>query len=345
MASPAPVHLTWRRLKTVPSKGASATESTLNNAGQLVMLAPIAGDPGTPAYVWRSTNGLNYKTSKIPNGEVPAYFLRAGADLVALDHSQGLNGETLWRSTDGASWKGQKGGLPGDRIVNGAGSSAGGVIVAGFSDHAPRAWTSQDGKTWVQGDLPFTGEAFEASPNWASVSPGGVWAVATYGRGSAQGPLLWASADGATWQSVPLPVDKASYPLITSLTSTPAGLLMIIAEYPSGGVTSTFWTSSDGITWQQVHEVASEVGVVSSAVATASGATPGLVAIAKDLLLLSADGTAWTEQPLPPLDEGAYVATASVMTDGTVVVQSSKPNPDDPFGHLPGSIYVGSVAP
>ena len=160
------------------------------------------------------------------------------------------------------------------------------------------------------------------------------------------GPLLWTSGDGATWQTGPLPVDKASYPLITSLTSTPAGLLMIIAEYASGGApTSTFWASSDGLTWQQVHEVAGEVGVVSSAVATASGATPGVVAFAAERMLSSADGTVWTEQPLPPLGEGEYVSTASVMADGTVVVQSAKPNPNDPFGHLPGSIYVGTVAP
>jgi hypothetical protein len=343
--SNAPSLLTWQRVTKLPSKGAAATASTLSATGQVVMLAPLAGFPGTPAYVWRSTNGLTYKTSKIPNGEVPAYLLRAGADLVAIDHSQGPNGETLWRSSDGVTWKAQKGGLPGNRVVNGAGSSAGGVIVAGMSDNAPRTWISQDGKTWVQGDLPFTGSAYDASPNYAAVSPSGAWVAGTYGRGSSAGALLWASSDGATWQAVPLPVDKADYPLITSLSATPTGLLMVLAEYQSGGVTSTLWTSSDGLTWQQVHEVAGEVGFVSSAAATASGTAPGVVAFTADGMLVSPDGATWTEQPLPPLDKGAYVLTSVVMADGTVVVSSAKPNPDDPFSRLPGSLYVGTLAP
>jgi hypothetical protein len=334
--------LAWQRLDKLPVKKTGVRTSVTDEAGNVVLLA-VTVENGTPAYTWRSADGRKYKSGEIPNGDVPDFLLRAGDDILAVDRSAGPNGTQVWRSSDDIKWKAQKQGLPGAPTIGGAGSSSAGVVLAGMNDQVPSAWTSIDGRTWARADLPFSGQPYDAYPNFAAVSPAGLWVAGTYGRGTSVGPLLWTSTDGTTWQAATLPVDATDH-LIDAITSTPAGVLLVTVGTAADGTwTSTFWSSADGVTWQQVFDVPGDVVRISSASTASTSGAPAVVAFAADQLLVSPDGISWSAQPLPPLAHGERPFTAAVAGDGSVIVAAA--TTDDYGSPKAGSIYRGTAAP
>ncbi len=184
--------------------------------------------------------------------------------LAAAWWSAGLTG---WRRADDAT-AGALDGLDGDRRMLAVTATAGGFVAVGSHGRLPAVWTTPDGRTWSQADLPIPAGATAAVLQ--HVAAGGRTVVATGVAQTAAGPVPFAarSADGGrAWTETPLPV--------------PAGTAQVSAVAAAGGgftVTGTFgamagdrdvvvWTSPDGMAWKA---------------ATPSGpglATPGIQAI------------------------------------------------------------------
>ena len=115
----------------------------------------------------------------------------------------------------------------------------------------PAAWTTSDGRTWSQADLPLPAGATGAVLEHVAADGRIVVAVGVAQTAAGQVPFAARSADGGrTWTEAALPV--------------PAGTAQVSALAAAGGsftVTGMFgvrpgeqdvvvWTSPDGTTWQ-----------------------------------------------------------------------------------------------
>ena len=170
--------------------------------------------------------------------------------------SAGLTG---WHRAGGAvAGAGSAGGAAG-AVADAGGSSqmlavtatADGFLAVGSHGSRPAAWTTPDGRTWSQADLPLPAGATGAVLEHVAADGRIVVAVGVAQTAAGQVPFAARSADGGrTWTEAALPV--------------PAGTAQVSALAAAGGsftVTGMFgvrpgeqdvvvWTSPDGTTWQ-----------------------------------------------------------------------------------------------
>jgi len=167
--------------------------------------------------------------------------------------------------TIGAAWwsAGLTGWLrAGDAVagaLDGAGSTqmlavtatANGFLAAGAHGSRPAVWSTPDGRTWTQADLPLPAMATQAVLQHVAADGRVVVAAGVARTATGQVPFAARSADGGrTWTESALPV--------------PAGTAQVSALAAAGGsftVTGTFgarpgeqdvvvWTSPNGSTWK-----------------------------------------------------------------------------------------------
>ena len=130
-------------------------------------------------------------------------------------------------------------------------ATADGFLAVGSHGSRPAAWTTSDGRTWSQADLPLPAGATGAVLEHVAADGRIVVAVGVAQTAAGQVPFAARSADGGrTWTEAALPV--------------PAGTAQVSALAAAGGsftVTGMFgvrpgeqdvvvWTSPDGTTWQ-----------------------------------------------------------------------------------------------
>ena len=147
----------------------------------------------------------------------------------------------------------------GDAVAGADGSSqmlavtatADGFLAVGSNGSRPAAWTTPDGRTWTQADLPLPAAATGAVLQHVAADGRIVVAAGAAQTAAGQVPFAARSADGGrTWTESALPV--------------PAGTAQVSALAAADGsftVTGTFgarpgeqdvvvWTSPDGTTWK-----------------------------------------------------------------------------------------------
>ncbi len=170
--------------------------------------------------------------------------------------SAGLTG---WhRAGDTVAGAGSAGGAA-SAVADAGGSSqmlavtatADGFLAVGSHGSRPAGWTTSDGRTWSQADLPLPAGATGAVLEPVAADGRSVVAVGVAQTAAGQVPFAARSADGGrTWTEAALPV--------------PAGTAQVSALAAAGGsftVTGMFgvrpgeqdvvvWTSPDGTTWQ-----------------------------------------------------------------------------------------------
>jgi hypothetical protein len=171
----------------------------------------------------------------------------AGRTVAAVWWSAGLTG---WQRAGDATAGALDG--PGAREMTAVAASSAGFVAVGSHGDQPSAWTSADGRTWRQADLPLPVGATRAVLEHVASAGRSVAAVGT--ALTATGvpvPFAASSADGgASWTSSVLPV--------------PAGLTSVTALAAAGGgftATGTYgstpghqdvvvWTSPNGSAWR-----------------------------------------------------------------------------------------------
>jgi hypothetical protein len=130
-------------------------------------------------------------------------------------------------------------------------AAADGFVAAGSRGTRPAIWTTPDGRTWIEADLPLPAGATSAVLQHIAAHGRTVVAAGTLRTRAGHVPFAARSADdGSTWSEVGLPV--------------PAGTAQVTALVAAGGgftATGTFgttpghqdvvvWTSRDGTTWR-----------------------------------------------------------------------------------------------
>ena len=130
-------------------------------------------------------------------------------------------------------------------------ATADGFLAVGSHDGRPAVWTTPDGRTWTQADLPPPAGATRAVLQYVAADGRTVVAAGVAQTAVGHVPFAARSADGGrTWTEAALPV--------------PSGTAQVSALAAADGsftVTGTFgvrpgeqdvvvWTSPDGTTWQ-----------------------------------------------------------------------------------------------
>jgi hypothetical protein len=202
---------------------------------------------------------------RLPPGSVVAsvvHFLgrevAAGADISAghvpvlpICAVNGCN-PIVWTSPNGRQWTaawgntGVTGSIPGEELVNGAGT-----LLLFLNDEGTRLWSTTDASSWHQVVLPETMTALDVT----HVVFGHGRFVAILNNKYAGGPntaygesdAVWSSRNGVTWTAASVVGPPAAF---ESLTVTPNGFRITGVLRQSGSLRrSTAWTSSDGISW------------------------------------------------------------------------------------------------
>jgi hypothetical protein len=240
------------------------TSVTHGRAGWLAVGGGTGTVPGHPVVIG-SADGSVWSAA---DGE-PAF---AGPGLVTAQAAAGLGGYVIVGSqpvtparTIAVAWwsAGLTGWLrAGDAVagaLDGAGSrqmlavtaTAAGFVAVGSHGRQPAAWTTPDGRTWTQADLPLPAGATGAVLQHVAADGRVVVAAGTAQTAAGHVPFAARSADGGrSWTESALPV--------------PAGTAQVSALAAAGGsftATGTFgarpgeqdvvvWTSPDGMTWR-----------------------------------------------------------------------------------------------
>ena len=115
----------------------------------------------------------------------------------------------------------------------------------------PAAWTTADGRTWTQGDLPLLAGATGAVLQHVAADGRTVVAAGVAQTAAGQVPFAARSADGGrTWTESALPV-PAGAAQVSALTAANGSFTMTgTFGARSGEQDVVVWTSSDGTTWK-----------------------------------------------------------------------------------------------
>ena len=170
-----------------------------------------------------------------------------GRTVAAVWWSAGLTG---WQRAGDATAGALDG--PGARQMTAVAASSAGFVAVGSHGDQPSAWTSADGRSWRQVDLPLPVGATRAVLQHVASTGRTVAAVGTALTTTGQHvPFAASSSDGgATWISSALPVPAG----LTSVTALAAarGTFTATGTYGStpGHQNVVVWTSPNGSAWR-----------------------------------------------------------------------------------------------
>jgi hypothetical protein len=194
-----------------------------------------------------AANGQGYvivgyqNVKQVQNGAVSA------RTVAAVWWSAGLTG---WQRAGDATAGALDG--PGARQMTAVAASSAGFVAVGSHGDQPSAWTSADGRTWRQADLPLPVGATRAVLEHVASAGRTVAAVGTALTTTGQHVPFAASSSngGASWITSTLPV-PASLTSVTALAAA-GGAFTATGTYGStpGHQNVVVWTSPNGSAWR-----------------------------------------------------------------------------------------------
>ncbi len=130
-------------------------------------------------------------------------------------------------------------------------ATADGFLAVGSHDSRPAAWTTADGRTWSQADLPLPAGATGALLQHVAADGRAVVAAGVAQTSAGQVPFAARSVDGGrAWTESALPV-PAGTAQVSALTAADGGFTMTgTFGAGSGEQDVVVWTSPDGTTWK-----------------------------------------------------------------------------------------------
>ena len=252
------------------------TSITNGNAGWLAVGGVTAAAPEHPVVigsaggsVWSAADGEPVFTGSGLFTEQAAAdrdgYVIVGWQLVtptrtvaAAWWSAGLTG---WHRAGGAVAGASSGGADGagGAVAGGGGSSQmlavtatmDGFLAVGSHGSRPAAWTTPDGRTWSQADLPLPAGATGAVLQHVAADGRTVVAAGIAQTAAGQVPFAARSADGGhTWTEAALPVPAGTAQV--SALAVAGGSFMVTGMFGvrPGEQDVVVWTSPDGTTWQ-----------------------------------------------------------------------------------------------
>jgi hypothetical protein len=166
--------------------------------------------------------------------------------IAAAWWSAGLTG---WQRAGDATAGALDGG--GGRQMLAVTATADGFVAVGAHGSRPAAWTTPDGRTWTQADLPLPAGAARAVLTHVAADGRAVVAMGMARTAAGQVPFAVRSADGGrTWSEAALPVPAGAAQV--------TGLAAANGRFTATGTFGTgtghqdvvIWTSRDGTTWK-----------------------------------------------------------------------------------------------
>lgn len=203
--------------------------------------------------------------------------------------------------------------------------SNGQIDEFGRADGTSEVWTTTTGTDWTRSTPIPAGAMIES----IAAIPAGTIIGGTDSTGQ---PIVWTSADNASWQRVPLPSDGIGFVAriiqigdtavaISSTSSAPGvGYSQTDTGFALEGTSSLrIWTSTDGLTWQ-TPPIPTELAAPQQWTTSAAGSPTGAVIAVRTMdvngpavwTLTTADGHTWTAAPTTT--PGTITAIASIDT-------------------------------
>ena len=263
---------------TVPNPDGSYLYSVAAGPSGLVAVGSqgIVGTPAVPL-VLVSADGLTWTRVDPPEFAAGSsiHQVVGGSMYVAVGSRPGTDGEphsTIWTSVNGTDWtevyRSTTEGTIGELIPNGTGWMAVGSEYRPTTDPSrsyvpyPVAWTSDDGASWIQRNLPDLTGAVGGEAMATLRTPAGLLAIgyAEYHLSTAEYEILgfagWRSADGVTWQ--PATVTDDFHENIGGgllLYQSPDRIFGLGSPCLCGsGGPGRWWTTDDGLNWVEHAE-------------------------------------------------------------------------------------------
>ena len=168
--------------------------------------------------------------------------------------SAGLTG---WQRAAGADSGGADG--AGDAVAGAGGSSQmlavtatmDGFLAVGSHGSRPAAWTTPDGRTWSQADLPLPAGATGAVLQHVAADGRTVVAAGMAQTAAGQVPFAARSADGGrTWTEAALPVPAGTAQVSALVAADGSFTVTGMFGVRPGEQDVVVWTSPDGTTWK-----------------------------------------------------------------------------------------------
>jgi hypothetical protein len=296
----------WKRSEVKPANKRVSEVLTAGERdadGNVVAVGWVGNEPESDAGIWRyraggDDKGWTLSTPEVMGGDREQWAFdiasnKTGTLVAGGENAWGEVRPRLWFSDDGEAWQSVDGGAggpfdaTGDESIRDIAAVGDGFVAvgsAGGEGQDGAAWFSPDGTSWTRVDAPSLGgpgrQALE-SVVWTgdAVVAGG---YASDGLGQGQ-PVIWRSADGATWSSpsAPLGLDgdgrtaAADYG-VTRLSFDGAG---ITASGGNAWRPHTWWSSDGGASWRMLPNPV-HAGLFGDGVALVDSAGAGGVRVA-----------------------------------------------------------------
>lgn len=289
------------------------------------------GDDHVDAVVWTSSDGKTWnRTTLDPGGadqaQASGVAARAGRVVVGgtVIGSTGERRPRLWTAGPDGAWNVVP--LPGEdgQSIDHVAAGALGFLVSGTAGAAPALWWSPDGGDWKRVRGPF-------GPDQAvlglAVGKAGMVAVGTIETSGDVDGMVWFSADGTTWRTVPLGsagfAGPAAQHVLAVTAAGDGGFVAVGDDANADRRFAVVWTSADGISWQRqppspdMGEVPGQVRTAGVGAAAVAGSGPFVAAGGgySAQIWTSADGRRWARDESPVPDR-ASEDTGPVATDG-----------------------------
>ena len=330
-----------------PSPPPSLPPSSSPSAFPSPSPSEVVGTSG--GLLWRSVSMAQFGGVELTNiATLRDGFLAIGAPWGGsppLFQSPGR--PSLWRSSDGLSWRR----LPDspaftepksgwfDSIASGAQGGSSLLVAVGAANNGDlsafdaAAWTSTDGISWRRATVD---RAADAAMNDVTTTPEGFVAVGINGHPSggtqmigSQGAAAWTSRDGSHWSRVPT-VPAFAGAEMTRVVAVGSTLIAVGVDIPTGSGTADppIWSSTDGLQWARASvDVPRAVGSwwVNGIAWTGSRfvAIGGEELGVRRFVWISREGRSWDRLNLalpPPNPSGLYVRDVASLGSTMVMV-------------------------
>jgi len=251
------------------------TSVTGGTAGWLAVGGVTSGATQHPVVVTSADGGSWQAADTEPAFAAPGLFTEQAAAAPAVSASAGRAGYVIvgyqqtgtganahtiaaaWWSNGLTGWQRAGDAAPG--ALDGAGASrqmlavtsaANGFVAVGSHGRQPSVWTTGDGRTWQQADLPVPAGATQAVLQHVAGSGQAVTAIGTATTASGQQPFAASSANGGrTWTETNLPQPQGPA-TATALTATGHGFVVTGVYGASPAHQDVLvWASPNGVAW------------------------------------------------------------------------------------------------
>jgi hypothetical protein len=265
----------WHRVTSLPAPEGSGIAAAVTDRSGAVL---AVGESGGAAAVWRSTDGVAWTLTTLPEpGAGATEWLTSVAEssdgFVAAGYEQSATAQreaAFWRSADGSSWVRATTQTPvaAGEVTGMAALPSGKLIAVGITGDertgTAAVWQSTDGgSTWQA----FSSPTFATGRMLAVVAAGG-GVVAVGERQDQTGAAAWYSADGENWVSASgSGLDNGGLQLVmTAVASDGSGFVAAGWRTDAGNGSAVVWRSTDGKVWIHVPQDVSFSGAGLAAV-------------------------------------------------------------------------------